>query len=308
MKNSFHTIGSLGAGLMLLVAASLPQNSLAQRFSHGGGGGGGRSAPPAGRPAPAMNCPAPAMNRPAPMENRSAPAVNRPAENRPAPVQNRPVENRPAPVQEVRPAPAGAINGGSRNAGSHDFSRAGTTPEPPRTVNARANGRENVNVYHSNPRITYRPYANHPYHPYSWGASWHPVGFFLASLAADAYLFSQAGQNYYYDDGVYYAPASGGYDVVAAPIGATVSSLPPGYETVMVGDDYYYYYGGTFYINTGQNYQVVDAPPGAVVSEVPDGATEQDVNGETYLVYNNTYYEPVSSDGQDAYQVVQMNQ
>jgi hypothetical protein len=296
MKNSFHIIGSMGAGLLLLVAASFPQNSLAQRFSHGGGGGGYR--------------PAPAPSRPAPVENRPAPAVNRaPVENRPAPAVNRaPVENRPAPAPQYRPAPAGEINGGSRNAGNHDFSRAGTAPAPPRVENARINGRENVNVYHVNARITYRPYAYHPYHPYRWGASWHPIGFFLASLAADAYLFSLAGQNYYYDDGVYYEPSNGGYDAVAAPIGATVSSLPPGYETVMVGDDYFYYYGGTFYINTGQSYQVVQAPAGAIVSEVPDGATQQTIDGQDYLVYNNTYYQPVSSDGQDAYQVVQMNQ
>jgi hypothetical protein len=294
MKTSSHIIGSLGAGLLLLIAASLPQHGLAQRFSHGGGGGGFRSAPAPSRPAP---------SRPAPVESRPA-LVNRPApvENRPAPV-----ENRPAPV-ENHSIPAGAINGGSRNAGNHDFSRAGTAPAPPRVVNARMNGHENVNVYHTNARVSYRPYANHPYHPYSWGASWHPIGFFLASLAADAYLFSLAGQNYYYDDGVYYEPSSGGYDAVAAPIGATVSSLPPGYETVMVGDDYYYYYGGTFYINTGQSYQVVQAPPGAVVSEVPDGATQQTIDGQDYLLYNNTYYQPVSSDGQDAYQVVQMNQ
>lgn len=285
MKSSFHHIkGFLGAGLLLMVAASLPQYSLAQRFSHGGGGGG-------------FSRPAPVESRPAPVESRPAPAA-RPAA---------PVVNRPAPVQQYHPAPAGAINGGSRNVGNHDFSRAGTAP-PPRVVNAQVNGRENVNVYHTNARVAYRPYAYHPYHPYRWGPSWHPVGFFLASLAADAYLFSLAGQSYYYDDGVYYAPYNGGYDVVAAPVGATVSSLPPGYETVMVGDDYYYYYGGTFYINTGQAYQVVQAPDGAIVSEVPDGATQQDVDGQDYLVYNNTYYLPVSSNGQDAYQVVVMNQ
>lgn len=92
-----------------------------------------------------------------------------------------------------------------------------------------------------------------------------------------------------------------------APIGAVVSFLPPGYETTMVGNDYYYYYGGTFYINTGNGYQVVPAPIGAVVTQIPDGAVQQDIDGQTYLVYNNTYYQPVSQDGQDAYEVVQVN-
>ena len=92
-----------------------------------------------------------------------------------------------------------------------------------------------------------------------------------------------------------------------APIGATVISLPPGYETTMVADDTYFYYGGTFYTDTGNGYQVVPAPFGAVVTQIPDGAVEQDINGQTYLVYNNTYYQPVSMNGTDAYEVVQVN-
>ncbi len=95
--------------------------------------------------------------------------------------------------------------------------------------------------------------------------------------------------------------------MVPAPIGATVSSLPPGYETTMVGNDYYYYYGGAFYIDTGNGYQVVQAPYGAVVTQIPDGAIQQDINGQTYLVFNNVYYQPVSQNGTDAYEVVQVN-
>ena len=282
MKTSFSIIGTLGVGLSLLAAVSFPQMGVAQRFSHpsGGSGGGGGFHP---APAPAYH--------PAPAENRPAPAVV----NRPAPPPPRPVV-----------VPQGTINGGGRNVGNHDFGRAGSAPPPPRVVNARINA--NVNVYHTNARVAYRPYAFHPYHPYRWGPSWHPLGFFLSSLAADAFYFSVAGSPYYYDDGVYYQQANGGYDVVAAPIGALVAALPPGYETFQLGDDTYFYYGGSFYINTGQGYQVVQAPPGAVVSEVPDGATEQDIDGQTYLLYNGTYFQPVSQDGQDAYQVVQMNQ
>jgi len=118
---------------------------------------------------------------------------------------------------------------------------------------------------------------------------------------------SIANQQYYYDEGVYYQPSSGGYSVVPAPVGALVSSLPPGYETTMVGNDDYFYYGGAFYIDTGNGYQVVQAPYGAVVTQIPDGAVQQDINGQTYLVYNNVYYQPVSQNGQDAYEVVQVN-
>jgi hypothetical protein len=86
-----------------------------------------------------------------------------------------------------------------------------------------------------------------------------------------------------------------------------VNYLPEGYETTMVGDDTFYYYGGTFYVSTGQGYQVVAAPPGAVITQLPDGAVQQDVNGESLLVYNNVYYAPISQDGQDSYEVVQVN-
>jgi len=40
---------------------------------------------------------------------------------------------------------------------------------------------------------------------------------------------------------------------------------------------------------------------------LPAGAVEREVNGEILLEYNNTFFEPIMQDGQDAYQVVQVN-
>lgn len=275
MKYSLY----ISAISLCLLAALSSSHTYAQRFAHGGGGGGGF------HPAPA---PAPAYH-PAP-----------PPPPRVAPVRVAPPAPRPAP-------PSGAINGGARNYGAHDYHSAGTVVD--NRYNAHVNVHENVNIYHVNPRITYRPYTYHPYHPYRWGPGWHPLGFFWAgALAADAYYFSLANQAYYYDDGVYYEPYNGGYNVVAAPIGAMVATIPPGSETVQVGDQTYIYYGGTFYVQGDEGYQVVAAPDGAIVSEIPDGATSQTIDGQTYLVYNNTYFLPISSDGQDAYQVVVMQQ
>jgi hypothetical protein len=48
----------------------------------------------------------------------------------------------------------------------------------------------------------------------------------------------------------------------------------------------------------------VAAPPGAVISNLPQGAVDQQINGEDFLVYNNTFFEPISQDGQDAYEVI----
>lgn len=270
MKISINKILSISVVLML-SALIAPQQIFAQHFNHGGGGGGFH-------PAPAMR---PTINGGAQnMGNHNFRPAPAPARVNPPVVNNRPPanNNRP-PVNNVR------ING------------------------ARPDFHANVNVFHGG-RGYGRAYAYHahPYRPYSWGPRWHPLGFFLSSLAADAFYFSLANQAYYYDDGVYYEPYNGGYTAVAAPIGAVVNSLPDGYETVQVGDYNYYYYGGTFYVD-GPNggYQVVVAPIGAVVSQIPDGAVDQQINGQDYLVYNNTYYQPVSADGQDAYQVVQVN-
>jgi len=289
MKSSFHILLFLVTAFFVVALLAVPAETSAQRFSHSSAGGGGRPSAPSqnfSRPAPAP------VNRPAPAVNRPSPAMSRPA---PAPVENRPT-----------------INGGSYNAGNHNYNQHPVAARPPVNVHQNVNVQrnvtvhENVNVYHNH----YQPphaYVYHPYHPYYWGHNWHPVGFFAASLATDAILLSIANQQYYYDQGVYYQPSSGGYAVVAAPTGALVSFLPPGYETTSVGNDEFFYYGGTFYIDTGNGYQVVAAPVGAIVTQIPDGAVQQNINGESYLLYNNVYYQPISQDGQDAYQVVQLN-
>jgi hypothetical protein len=282
MQKSFkYTYGSVVIAAVLgLAIAVCPQYGMAQRFSHGGGGGGERPAPaPRSAPAPAPR-----------QESRPAPAPRQEA------VRTAP-EVRSAP--EARPT----INGGSRNYGNHDFSRP-VNARPAVDIHANINVRNNVNVYHTGEYRGVHPYAYHPYRPYYWGPHWHPLGFFLSALAADAIWFNFNNQRYYYDDGCYYLPSNGGYSVVPPPLGAIVPSLPDGYETTMVGNDTYYYFGGAFYVQTDQGYQVVQGPPGAVITELPTGAVDQQVNGEDILVYNNTYYQPITQDGQDAYEVV----
>ena len=134
-------------------------------------------------------------------------------------------------------------------------------------VDARVDMHDQVNVYHTGDYRGIHPYYYHPYRPYYWGPHWHPLGFFLTSLAADAIWFNFNGQRYWYDDGCYYLPGNGGYSVVPPPVGAVVPSLPDGYETTMVGNDTYYYFGGAFYMQTDQGFEVVAVN---VDSEVAD--------------------------------------
>jgi hypothetical protein len=299
MKSSFHIFLVYVLIFVLFFVLIFPSSIQAQRFNHANYQGGGK---PSGG-APAQN-----FNRPSP-----TPAMSHPSQ---PPVQTRPVQPSETHVSPPQNQDYHAtINGGSYN-NNHNYSHTANqnmaAARPPENthqnvaVHQNVTIHENVNVYHNH----YQPahaYVYHPYHPYYWGHNWHPIGFVAAVLATDAIVLSAANRQYYYDEGVYYQPAPGGYSVVPAPIGAIVSSLPPGSETTTVGDDYYYYYGGTFYVNTGNSFQVVNAPFGAVITQIPDGAVQQDINGETFLVYNNTYYQPISQDGQDAYQVVQVN-
>src|SRR5579872_6443398 len=228
--------------VVVLAIAGRPQQGMAQRFNHGGGGG--------FRPAP-VSVPA---QRTAPVSTpRMAPASN-PRMAAPAP--------RPEMQREARPAPS--INGGARNFGNHDYNRQPPPPAVHENVRTNVNVHANVdvrdggwdhgheNVYHTGGYRGLHPYYYHPYRPYYWGPHWHPLGFFLTALAADAIYFDFGGRRYWYDDGCYYVPANGGYSVVPPPIGAVVASIPPGYETPVVDGATYYYFGGVFYVYTGQ--------------------------------------------------------
>ena len=70
----------------------------------------------------------------------------------------------------------------------------------------------------------------------------------------------------------------------------------------------FYYYAGTFYIRNNGTYIVVEAPAGAVVYDLPEGVTELRAGDITYLQYNNVIYQPITLDGREAYEVVELDQ
>jgi Family of unknown function (DUF6515) len=90
-------------------------------------------------------------------------------------------------------------------------------------------------------RQVYRsPYAYRHYGP-SFGVRINilPVGYYPFYIGANPY---------YYNDGVYYRPYSGGgYEVTAAPLGATVKRLPSGSKVTVIDGQKYYELGGTYY-------------------------------------------------------------
>ena len=109
-----------------------------------------------------------------------------------------------------------------------------------------------ANVYRP---VTYRPnypvgYRRYGYerirYPYiHYGPVW---GYRLSILPFGYYYFYCGGFPYYYYQGIYYRPYhEGGYEVVAPPLGARISSLPPGAKARIIDGQKYYELGGTFY-------------------------------------------------------------
>jgi len=193
------------------------------------------------------------------------------------------------------------------------------------------NNNVNINVNNSThinngyPRNSYKPYARppyhyrgvnfychygyayHPYKPFYWGPVWHPWGFFITAMAATAIIISIENQQYHYDQGVYYVASNGGYTVVQAPVGATITTLPPNTQTVVVNETVNnYYYGGTYYEKSEKGYTVVPPTAGTIVENLPEGAKEEKVGDQTFMKLGDIYYQPIIKDGKNMYEVVQV--
>ena len=158
--------------------------------------------------------------------------------------------------------------------------------------------------------------VHHRVHPWArrgptiW--AWHPVGWFVATLATTAIIVSivddsggeTSSGNVYYDEGVYYEKTEDGYKVIPPPEGAKISSLPEGYTSVEAGGRDYGYYQGDFYVEGADGeYVVTSAPVGAIVPYIPDAAEEREGAGGTTYTYNGVTYQPVSLNGDTSYVV-----
>ena len=155
----------------------------------------------------------------------------------------------------------------------------------------------------------YHPYYYHPFRPFVWGPMWHPWGFFITTLAATAIIVSIENQQYHYDQGVFYVSGNGGYTSVTAPVGATVTTIPQGAQTVVVNETTNnYYYGGTYYEKDSGGYTVVPPTSGTVVENLPEGGEEVKIDDVTYVKLGETYYQPIQQDGKNMYEVVEIEE
>ncbi|NMH26601.1 DUF6515 family protein [Flavobacterium silvaticum] len=214
-----------------------------------------------------------------------------------------------------------SVSNRGNNKVSVDKSKRNVNVNVDRSKNIQVNNnrtvvRRNTRVYSRPPHIygghryyAYHPYHYHPYRPYYWGPVWHPWGFFVTTLATTAIIVSIHNHHYHYDHGVYYVAGNGGYTVVEAPVGATITTLPESSQTVVVNETTNnYYYGGTFYEKSDGGYTVVPPTAGTLVENLPEGATEEKIGDQTYVKLGETYYQPIEKDGKNMYEVVQVEQ
>ena len=319
-----------GAFLGLLAVLIFPEMAEAQRMMRAAAGGRGGARPTTSRPAPARASTAyrPSTSRPMTSSKPVSRATNSSAKPTINGGSNRATEKitTNSRVSTVKDSNFGNttnnrvgnsnINSGNRNIGNNNKINIDNSRNV--NVNVRnTNNRAYRPPYRPYPRPPYfyggfgfscfRPYYYHPYMPFYWGPVWHPLGFFVATIATTAIIVSVESQQYHYDQGLFYVQDGDGYVVVEAPQGAVVTVIPSEAKEVEVSPAVInYYYGNTYYEKSDGGYTVVPPPAGAIVDVLPEGGEEVKVGEETYVKIGDTYYLPVQVDGKDMYEIAQV--
>jgi hypothetical protein len=125
----------------------------------------------------------------------------------------------------------------------------------------------------------------------------------LPSLPPGFISLQLGGVPYYYDNGIYYEPAAGGYQEVYPPVGAVIPQPPEGAIPIEAGGVTYFYAGGAFYLQQPDgSFAIAPTPLGVVVPELPPGTIQVSVNGTIAYQFNGIYYQPVFVNGVTQYQ------
>jgi hypothetical protein len=149
-------------------------------------------------------------------------------------------------------------------------------------------------------KLVKKPVKKTP-HPY-------PYGKVIAKPPAKHSVLKVNGRPYYYHNGVFFWPGKNGYSVIAGPVGARISVLPPGYKRISVNNVHYYYFYGTYYRYdpVDKIYIVIESPLGAEVDELPDGSEILYLDEQAYYYYHGTFY--IYDEGRGVYIVVRAPQ
>ena len=87
--------------------------------------------------------------------------------------------------------------------------------------------------------------------------------------------------------------------------GATLPSLPKGYDTVYLSSQPYYYNDGTYFESTDSGYAVVSAPVGITVTSLPNQAELITVDRQQLFQVGDAYYQALYSGNGLVYKVVE---
>jgi hypothetical protein len=141
--------------------------------------------------------------------------------------------------------------------------RGGWSREDDRRRHERFRERERQ---HSREWVLDRRYNHNHYYPRH--------GYVLRELPSHHRIIRHRNTRYYFDDGIWYRAAPGGFVVVTPPFGLVVPLLPPFYTTVWAGGFPYYYSAGIYYrwLPEQRAYVVSEPPPEQQVvpeSEIP---------------------------------------
>lgn len=188
--------------------------------------------------------------------------------------------------------------------------------------------------YRSRAYISFAPRSHYYYpgyyRPYGfYGGFGRPgIGIHVNILPRGYSSFYLGRVPYYYYGGTFYRPGPrpDDYEVIDAPLGASVPELPENAQVVVINEQKYYELDGTYYkedirsnneiwymvvgkdgkLNT-DNVPVQDNGPvvGDVVDKLPDNSRKVTVNGQTYYVSpDDIYYEETIQQNTVRYRIV----
>ena len=87
-------------------------------------------------------------------------------------------------------------------------------------------------------------------------------GYSLGALPPGYLSLGLRNRRYFFQGGVWFAPAASGYVVVRPPAGVVVPVLPPAYATVWIAGRPYYYANDVYYVEAPNGYAVTAPPAG----------------------------------------------
>lgn len=215
------------------------------------------------------------------------------------------------------------------NRPSHGYGHAGANGYVPGVGYAPANGYIPGSGYvdrhapsYTRPTIAYPPRLYPPRWQYPQGYQFNrgypALGLRFPALGPSHLALGFGGARWFFDRGIWYRPAVGGFVVAAPPYGVLTPLLPPTYATINYGGTPYYYDNGIYYTEQpGQGYLVTPPPEGvpppdmALLSELQISPLANQTSAQFFAdradcsrnASGQSGYDPMQGDPADAQRV-----